>query len=101
MVSSLKNWQEILSEHGYVDSTQLLKIVTLDLQMKLHSISDAELAALCDAVRRKHPPTPHPRSRGRKSGPHFNGSDRLASRQNVVMMRAVKSARGPKSGNRE
>jgi hypothetical protein len=101
MISALKNWQEVLSDHGYQESSQLLKIATLDLQMKLHSISDAELAAFCEAVRRKLPATPRPRPRARKLGPHFNGSERLAGRQNVVIMREVTAAGRPKTGNRE
>lgn len=101
MIAALKNWQENLNDNGYPDSSRLLQIAALDLQMKLHSISDAELAAFCDAIRRKTAPSSKSRCRLSKLGPHFNGSESLAPQQNVVIMRSVKVGNRRKTNNRE
>jgi hypothetical protein len=100
MIAALKNWQEFLSESGYPGSAQLLEVAALDLKMKLHNISDAELRAFCDAVRRKRVGSTKLEHRPSKLGPHFSGSRGLTPAQNVIIMRSVKTAHGRKTKNR-
>lgn len=92
MISALKNWQEILTANGYPESSRLLEISTLDLQMKLHSISEAELAQFCEAIRDTLPASVTPEQPVKNLGPHFNNAERLAPGQNVIIMRDVKAA---------
>lgn len=92
MIAALKNWQEVLTANGYADSAQLLEMSALDLQMKLHSISEAELAQFCEAIGNTLLVSDDPNSMVGHSGPHFNGSERLSSKKNIVIMSEVRAA---------
>jgi hypothetical protein len=100
MIAALKNWQEFLSDNGHSGSSRLLKVAALDLQMKLHNISDAELKEFCDTIRRKRSDSATPGAQLATFGPHFNGSRGLTPAQNVVIMRSVKTTRSRKTNNR-
>ena len=92
MISALKNWQDILAANGQSESAQLLEICKLDLQLKLHSISDAELAQFCEAVREAHTAAGEGALTVSKLGPHFAGSKKLPVNQNVVIMSEARAA---------
>jgi len=93
MIVALKNWQHVLLDCGYPESAKLFNIAALDLQMKRHGISDAELKSFCGAIRR--------RARGpyrsapplSSLGQHFSGSQGLTAGQNVTIMRSIKQKR--------
>lgn len=99
MIAALKNWQQFLAENGYPESSQLLKVAALDLEMKLHSISDAELRAFCSAVRRSRVVSNKLGQNPNKLGQHFCNATGLTLAQNVVIMELVKAARRQKTKN--
>jgi hypothetical protein len=101
MIAALKNWQEILAANGYSESSQLLEICKLDLQLKLHSISDSELSQFCDAVREAHSAATESNLATGKLGPHFNGSEALPVYQNVVIMSEARVASRRKDNSRK
>jgi len=101
MISALKNWQEILTVNGHSESSQLLEICRLDLQMKLNSISDSELAQFCEAVRISHAAATKSNLEASKLGPHFNGSEELPVYQNVVIMSEARVASRRKENSRK
>jgi hypothetical protein len=47
VIQSLSDHAALLRKRGWKDSVQLLEIAKLDLQMRVHTISDQELRALC------------------------------------------------------
>jgi hypothetical protein len=98
MISALKNWQDILTANGHMESSQLLEICKIDLQMKLHNISDAELAQFCEAVREAHAAAEANDGVG-KLGPHFSGAQALPGNQNVVIMSEARAASRLKARN--
>lgn len=57
IIASLSQHIEVLRACGLSEARRLLCIAKLDLQMRIHEISDAELRALCDALERKDRPT--------------------------------------------
>ena len=74
IVASLNEHIEALDSCGLREARQLLSVVRLDLQMRIHGISDAELRALCEVLERqkyRQPPSNviafAPRQRKKKS----------------------------------
>lgn len=50
ILASLDHCREALRLDGQLDTAQLVSVAILDLRMKLNSIGDAELKALCDGI---------------------------------------------------
>jgi hypothetical protein len=50
ILATLDDHIEVLRSLELGDTAQMLAIAKLDLQMRLHGISDAELSALCEAL---------------------------------------------------
>jgi len=50
IVASLTEHIDVLRACGLSEARQLLSIAKLDLQMRIHGISDEELHALCDVL---------------------------------------------------
>jgi hypothetical protein len=50
IVASLNEHIDVLRACGLSDARQLLSIAKLDLQMRIHGISDEELRAFCEAL---------------------------------------------------
>jgi hypothetical protein len=53
IVSSLGEHMDTLDSCGLREARQLLSVVKLDLQMRIHGISDHELRALCEVLERQ------------------------------------------------
>ena len=92
MIAALKNWQEFLNANGYEDSAPLLEMAALDLQMKLHSISDAELAQFCEAISNKLTDTSDVAPTIENLGPHFKKSKKLPPERNIIIMNEARTA---------
>lgn len=93
MIVALKNWQQVLCDHGYPESSRLLNIAALDLQMRLHRISDAELKAFCSAIQQRASQVTNSESRLSSLGQHFSDAQSLTPAQNVIIMRSTKRPR--------
>jgi hypothetical protein len=50
IIAALSEHIDVLAACGFAEARQLLSIAKLDLQMRVHGISDQELRALCDAL---------------------------------------------------
>jgi len=92
MITGLKNWQRELLDHGYLDSSRLLGIAILDLQMRLNKISDLELKAFCDAVR-QHAANATPDRPLHTLGQYCDGARDLSATENIILMRDVTERR--------
>ena len=92
MITGLKNWQRELLDHGYLDSSRLLGIAALDLQMRLHKISDLELKAFCNAVR-QHTAKATPDRPLHALGRYCDGAQNLPATENIILMREVTERR--------
>jgi len=57
IVASLTDHIEVLRAHGLFEAQQLLCIAKLELQMRIHGISDEELHALCDVLEEQEYPS--------------------------------------------
>jgi hypothetical protein len=101
MISALKNWQEVLAANGQLESSQLLGICKLDLEMKLGDISDTELSRFSEAIRKNISVTVAPDRPLSALGPHLRGSERLPHRHNISIMNEAKTANRVKSSNRK
>jgi hypothetical protein len=69
IVSALGKYIGLVRAYHMEETAVLLNMARLDLQMKIHSISDSELQALCDVLESKYisPAADHDSS---DSGPH-------------------------------
>ena len=56
IVASLTEHIDVLRACGLSEAPQLLSIAKLDLQMRIHGISDDELNALCDVLEMQESP---------------------------------------------
>ena len=54
IVSALGKYISLVRAYHMEETAVLLNMARLDLQMKIHSISDSELQALCDALESKY-----------------------------------------------
>ncbi len=50
ILAAIDNHMEVLRGFGLGSTAQMLAIAKLDLQMRLHGISDEELSALCEVL---------------------------------------------------
>lgn len=50
ILATIENHIEVLRKFGLDGTAHMLAIAKLDLQMRLHGISDEELNALCEAL---------------------------------------------------
>ena len=66
IVSALDEYITLVRAFQMEETAVLLDMAKLDLQMKIHSISDWEFHALCDALEDRHA---SPRALGGESGP--------------------------------
>jgi hypothetical protein len=57
MIQSLSKHIALLRKRGWRESVQLLEIAKLDLQLRVHVISDRELRSLCTALGSRAVPT--------------------------------------------
>jgi hypothetical protein len=50
IVSAVENHMRVLRTFGLADTARMFAIAKLDLQARLHGISDDELSAFCEAL---------------------------------------------------
>ncbi len=54
IVAALDEYIDLVRSYNMQETAVLLGMAKLDLQMKIHSVSDRELHALCDALEIRH-----------------------------------------------
>jgi hypothetical protein len=59
IVASLSEHMEVLRQCGFDETRQLLACAKLDLQMRIHGVTDDELRALCELLDRRQAPATH------------------------------------------
>jgi hypothetical protein len=69
IVSALGKYISLVRAYHMEETAVLLNMARLDLQMKIHSISDSELQALCDVLESKYS-SPAADHNGSDSCPH-------------------------------
>ena len=52
IVAALNDYIDVVRAYDLDETAALLRMAKLDLQMRIHDISDAELQALCEALER-------------------------------------------------
>ena len=75
IVAALNDYIDVVRAYDLDETAALLRMAKLDLQMRIHDISDAELQALCEALERGQVPTsPAVASRGGNGLTHSHAS---------------------------
>lgn|GEM_PF-2690005 len=57
IVAALNDYIEVVRAYELDETAALLRMAKLDLQMRIHDISDEELQALCEALERGQAPS--------------------------------------------
>jgi len=85
IVAALDEYIDVVRTHNLHETVHLLKIAKLDLQMKVHAISDYELRELCRALER-HGVDPDPAStRGATAAPCAEGTATVISLRRPIV----------------
>jgi hypothetical protein len=93
VIRALDEQISLLRSSGLNDSARLLEMARLDLQMRMHAISDEELHALCAALHAEHGDSLEGAAAARESAPQKH-TTRASSARVVVPITSLVRRKG-------